>query len=198
MNKQKSGFYCNGVSQERIDQVSSLTGIKRGNLPFSYLGINVSPKRLSIKDCNVLVENLVRKIRGIGFRKLSYAGRAVLIRSVLSTLHCYWARIFVIPKTVIKQIEAICRRFLWSGHESGDKMALVAWDLICKPRKQGGLDFKRLHNWNLATIAKYVWWICEKKDNLWVKWVHSIYIKQGDWMNHEPSPITSWAWRKIC
>mgnify|MGYP001796064244 CR=1 FL=1 len=22
-----------------------------------------------------------------------------------------------------------------------------------------------------------VWWICEKKDNLWVKWVHSIYIK---------------------
>ena len=42
-------------------------------------------------------------------------------------------------------------------------MALVAWESICKPRKQGGFDFKMLHNWNLATITKYIWWICEKK-----------------------------------
>ena len=149
-------------------------------------------------DCNSFVEKLVSRIRGIGVRKISYAGRIVLIRSVLSTLHCYWARIFVIPLTVIKKIEAICRRFLWSGQENGEKMALVAWETICKPRKQGGLDIIRFYNWNLAAIAKYVWWISEKKDNLWVKWVHSIYIKQGDWMNYEPGYNTSWAWRKIC
>ena len=49
MNKHKSGFYCNGVSQERIEQVIRISGITRGNLPFNYLG-NVSPERLSIKD----------------------------------------------------------------------------------------------------------------------------------------------------
>ena len=72
-------------------------------------------------------------------------------------------------------------------------MALVAWETICKPRKQGGLDIRRFYNWNLEAIAKYVWWISEKKDNLWVKWVHSIYIKQRDWMNYEPGNNTSWA-----
>ena len=78
-------------------------------------------------------------------------------------------------------------------------MTLVAWETICKPRKQGGLEIKRLYNWNLAAIVKYVWWISEKKDNLWVKWVHSIYIKkQGDWMTHEPGYNTLWAWRHIC
>ena len=31
-----------------------------------------------------------------------------------------------------------------------------------------------------------------------MKWVHTIYIKQGDWMTYEPGYNTSWAWRKIC
>ena len=98
MNKQKSSFYSIGVSHEMTEHVERMTGIKRGMIPFNYLGINVSPKRLSVKDCNCLVEKIVKRIRGIGFRKLSYADRAVMIRAVLSTIHCYWARIFVIPK----------------------------------------------------------------------------------------------------
>ena len=30
------------------------------------------------------------------------------------------------------------------------------------------------------------------------EWVHSIYIKGGDWREHEPGYNASWAWRKIC
>ena len=82
--------------------------------------------------------------------------------------------------------------------ENGDRMSLVAWETICKPRKQRGLEIRNFYKWNIAAIAKYVWWICEKKDNLWVKWVHSIYIKHGEWKNHEPGYNSSWAWRKIC
>ena len=89
MNNLKSSFYCNGLTQDTVDRVSSLTGISRGLLPFKYLGANISPKRLSVKDCNGLVDKIISRIKGLGFRKLSYAGRIVLIRSVLSTLHCY-------------------------------------------------------------------------------------------------------------
>ncbi|XP_074283392.1 uncharacterized protein LOC141607942 [Silene latifolia] len=37
-----------------------------------------------------------------------------------------------------------------------------------------------------------------KADNLWVKWVHSIYIKQTNWADYEPTFSASWAWRRIC
>ena len=77
-------------------------------------------------------------------------------------------------------------------------MALVSWESIYKPRKQGGLEIRDFQKWNIAAIAKYVWWISEKKDNLWLKWVHSVDIKQGVWRNYEPGSNTSWAWRKIC
>ncbi|XP_074266118.1 uncharacterized protein LOC141588584 [Silene latifolia] len=198
MNKEKSNFYCNGMVSSTVLEIESETGMKPDKVPFKYLGINVSPKRLSVLDCHCLVEKVVERIRGLGARKLAYSGRLVLVQSVLSSLHSYWARIFIIPKTVIAKIEAVCRRFLWHGTEHQEGPALVAWDAICRPCNQGGLGIKKLYDWNIAALGKYVWWIEQKADHLWVKWVHSIYIKRGIWKEYEPSMNSSWAWRKIC
>ena len=158
----------------------NVTGISRGQLPFSYLGVNISPKRLSVNDCSGLIDKISSRIRGIGFRKLSYAGRVVLIRSVLSSLHCYWARIFILPKMVIQRIEAICRRFMWNGTEYGGRLALVAWEKICRPRKCGVLELHDFQCWYLAAIAKFVWWIGDLKESLWFQWVHSFHLKQRE------------------
>ncbi|XP_074305400.1 uncharacterized protein LOC141640528 [Silene latifolia] len=106
----------------------------------------------------------------MGARHLSYAGRLVLVKAVFSTLHDYWARIFILPQIIIKKIEAVCRDFLWHGKESKNSPAMVTWEQICRPKKYGGLGLKQLHLWNLASIAKYVWWIESKADHLWVKW----------------------------
>ncbi|XP_074297425.1 uncharacterized protein LOC141628147 [Silene latifolia] len=134
----------------------------------------------------------------MGARHLSYAGRLVLVKAVFSTLHDYWARIFILPQIIITKIEAVCRDFLWHGKESKTSPAMVAWEQICRPKKYGGLGLKKLHLWNLASIAKYVWWIESKADHLWVKWVHAIYIKAGEWHSYKPTLNSSWSWRKLC
>ena len=56
--------------------------------------------------------------------------------------------------------------------------ALVKWDNICLLEKQGGLGLKHLYEWNVYSIGKYAWWISIKADHLWVRWVHSVYLKQ--------------------
>ncbi|XP_074266470.1 uncharacterized protein LOC141589743 [Silene latifolia] len=112
LNRGKSNFYYNGVDEGLVKEVERATGMCRGNVPFRYLGVSVSPKRLSVMDCNCLVDKVVDRIRGLGSKQISYAGRVVLIQSVLSTLS-YWARIFILPKMMIKRIEAICRDYLW-------------------------------------------------------------------------------------
>ncbi|XP_074293172.1 uncharacterized protein LOC141620120 [Silene latifolia] len=71
-------------------------------------------------------------------------------------------------------------------------------DVICQSKKHGGVGLKDLHVWNVATIGKYAWWIAQKKDHLWVRWVNVVYIKSNDWMTYKPSMGSSWAWRKIC
>ncbi|XP_074283412.1 uncharacterized protein LOC141607961 [Silene latifolia] len=52
--------------------------------------------------------------------------------------------------------------------------------------------------WNKAAIGKYVWWVMQKKDHLWVKWVHNIYIKHRYWLDYSLNVGASWAWRSIC
>ncbi|XP_074266676.1 uncharacterized protein LOC141589955 [Silene latifolia] len=113
-------------------------------------------------------------------------------------LHCYWARIFILPASILNKVEAICRSFLWKGKEAANSPPLVAWGTCCKSKQNGGLGVIDLRRWNKAALGKYVWWISHKKDHLWVKWVHAIYIKNSDWMSYQPKTDSSWFWRKIC
>ncbi|KAK9740361.1 hypothetical protein RND81_03G029300 [Saponaria officinalis] len=75
---------------------------------------------------------------------------------------------------------------------------LIAWDQICREKKQGGLGIKKVYEFNIASIAKYVWWLANKKDHLWVKWVNVVYLRGQSWTDCQPSSSTTWAWRRIC
>ncbi|XP_074277279.1 uncharacterized protein LOC141600921 [Silene latifolia] len=142
MNSGKSSFYCNGMGDSMVKDIESLTGMKRGSIPFKYLGVKIMPKRLGVLDFLCLVDKVTERIQRIGARQLSYAGRVVLISAVLSALHSYWARIFMLPKLVLKKIDTVCRAFLWYGTENKERPHLVAWAQICQPKKKGGLGFK--------------------------------------------------------
>ncbi|GJW96848.1 RNA-directed DNA polymerase, eukaryota, reverse transcriptase zinc-binding domain protein, partial [Tanacetum coccineum] len=48
---------------------------------------------------------------------LSYAGRLQLVASVLESIHVYWAIVFVLPQTVIDEINSILKGFLWSQED---------------------------------------------------------------------------------
>ncbi|KAH0639416.1 hypothetical protein KY285_036002 [Solanum tuberosum] len=52
--------------------------------------------------------------------------------------------------------------------------------------------------WNEAAIAKYVWNIAKKADNLWVKWVNQIYLKGRELWQYQPPTDNCWYRRKIC
>ncbi|XP_074314111.1 uncharacterized protein LOC141649317 [Silene latifolia] len=133
---------------------------------------------------------MVSRIRGLGASKLSYAGRVTLINSVLNTLYNYWAQMFVIPQSVIKRIEAICRNYLWDGSPDFHRVPLVAWDKVTASKKDGGLGIKKADIWNLATEytppADNTWvWnnICKVRDKLKYGFVN------GSW-DHHPKGYT--------
>ncbi|XP_074300333.1 uncharacterized protein LOC141631580 [Silene latifolia] len=119
-----------------------------------------------VLDCPCLVDKVTERIARLGAKHLSYAGRLTLIKSVLSTLHNYWARIFILPKTVLNSIDAICRAFLWHGQEQKESSVLVSWNQICKPRRKGGLGLKLLHQWNVALMVGQWRRLCAVKTQL--------------------------------
>ncbi|XP_074290339.1 uncharacterized protein LOC141617068 [Silene latifolia] len=198
MNKAKSDIYLNGVDDNLATKIIRLAGLKLGQFPFRYLGVPISSKRLSVADFNRVVDKIVARIRGWGAKHLSYAGRLVLVKAVLTQMHAYWARIFLLPKGVIHKVECICRNYLWAGHAEYKHSPPVAWETCCLPKEQGGLGIINCHLWNVALIGKYAWWIHSNKESLWIQSVHHIYIKQYDWWMYEPTQNSSWTWRQIC
>ncbi|XP_074267035.1 uncharacterized protein LOC141590337 [Silene latifolia] len=75
MNNTKLEVYFNGVAQELKSDIQQVTGFVEGSMPFRYLGVPIQAGKFTKKDCNILTEKMVNRIRSLGAKKLSYAGK---------------------------------------------------------------------------------------------------------------------------
>ncbi|XP_060210422.1 uncharacterized protein LOC132637332 [Lycium barbarum] len=123
-------------------------------------------KKISKIVRDVLLDKISARIKYWGTRHLSYAGKVLLVNSVLMHVHSYWYSIFLLPKQVLKGITALCRNFLWDGKAVTSKSPLVAWDLVYRAKHKGSLGIIDCFKWNEVAIDKYVWNIAQKANNL--------------------------------
>ena len=131
-----------------------------------YLRIPVTTSRFTKIECSQLMDKILTKVQIWQTTHLSFAGRTVLINSMIFDIISYWASIFVMPHEVIERINQICRNFSWGGAANFKRIPHISWGKICLLRKNGGLGIKDFTTWNKAKIAKLIWLIAEKKDVL--------------------------------
>lgn len=65
------------------------------------------------------------------------------------------------------------------------------------PKKEGGLGFRRLKEWNRASMMRHLWALSKNEDILWVKWIHSYVIKDHCLWSMKLPADSSWTLRKI-
>lgn len=64
------------------------------------------------------------------------------------------------------------------------KIHLVNWDLVCTPKKLGGLGVLDLKTLNMALLSKWFWQWASKEDKLWKSIFQVLYTWQGDTIIH--------------
>ena len=80
--------------------------------------------------------DLIRaKLQGWKRRNLSFAGRATLIKLVLSAIPTYHMQTAMIPMSVLEEVEKYARSFLWGNSEDSRKIHHVNWDTITLTKK---------------------------------------------------------------
>ena len=115
-------------------------------------------------------------------RALSYDRHLQLIKSVLFSIQVYWSSMFILPKAVIRKVEAILRSFLWKGSDLSPGGCKVSWESLCVPKEEGGLGIKDMGVWNKAAMVKHLWFLCTDHESLWTCWVHSSLMRgQSVW-----------------
>ncbi|XP_060216727.1 uncharacterized protein LOC132644165 [Lycium barbarum] len=191
-------IFCKGQTtfvRRIMEALMHFSEVTVGSFPIRYLGLPLSPKKWNKLECNQLCQKITEKIRAVSTRHLSYAGKLHIINSILFSLQNFWGSLFILPQSVLKEVDKKCREFLWGSTTEKKKISLVAWEKLCRPKHQGGLNIKGCKIWNMAAVGKLIWHIMEKKDILWVKWVQGVYMNNtDDFMNHVPGSDCSWKY----
>lgn len=192
INASKSQIFMAGVDLQSKKEIVDMFGFQLGALPVKYLGLPLAAKKLNIQDYSPLIDQVSSFIKRWSNSNLSMAGKIELARSVLQGVECYWIQTLPLPVTIIDRINALIRRFVW-----GSSACPVAWKDICKPKTEGGLDLRDLAAWNKALLAKTLWNIHAKEDSLWIRWVHSEFIKDRDLWSITPNHCDSPTFKNI-
>ncbi|XP_039042158.1 uncharacterized protein LOC120180960 [Hibiscus syriacus] len=73
-----------GISLHTLETIISSIGFKQGRLLVRYLGVPLVTKKLTEKDCQALIDNIKNMLHQWSRKKMSYAGRVELIKTVYS------------------------------------------------------------------------------------------------------------------
>ncbi|XP_062103942.1 uncharacterized protein LOC133815071 [Humulus lupulus] len=169
INANKSHIYFGGVTATERRIIAQEIQLPEGSFPLRYLGVPMRPTKWRHEDCDIILHKIILKLMSWTSRHLSFAGRMLLIHSVPFGLRNYWMSVFVLPQSIIKEVEKICRGFLWGASGNRIKLHMASWQKVCLPKAYGDLGFRDGASWNRAILAKYIWAISEKQDLLWVK-----------------------------
>lgn len=88
-NQQKSNVYFGGVDSGTKQEILDATGMTEGQLPFKYLGVPLSTQKLSMLQCQPLINRILQKMNTWAAKLLSYAGRVQLIQTVIFGIQKY-------------------------------------------------------------------------------------------------------------
>lgn len=134
--------------------------------------------KLKYIECKPTIDKIIAKTESWTNRYHSYAGRIQLNQSILFSMQTYWSSLFILPKMVIKEVEAILRTFFWTDPDLKSSGSKVAWEHLCSPQQESGLGFKSMGVWNKAANAKHIWFLISGgEQSMWCQWVKSYLLK---------------------
>ncbi|XP_039038071.1 uncharacterized protein LOC120175537 [Hibiscus syriacus] len=197
LNVAKSEIFAAGISPRKLELIKTSTGFKIGLLPVRYLGVPLVHRKLTIKDCYPLIDNIKYRIHQWSGRRLSYTGRLELIKTVLQNIANFWCRQFLLPQSVINKINQLCSRYLWKGSETSASGAKVSWINLCKPKSEGGLGLKDLKSCNKVCMILLIRNLLAGQGSLWIAWTYSYIIKNNDFSQMSPNASSSYIFNKL-
>ena len=161
-------FFSENVHRDLANIISNESGIKGTKELGKYLGMPVLQKRINKETFGEVVEKVSSKLSGWKRRFLSLAGRITLTKSVLSSIPVHTMSTIALPASTLNQLDKIARAFIWGSSEGNRKQHLIAWEKVCKPKREGGVGIRSAKEMNIALLGKLGLRLLNAHDALWV------------------------------
>ena len=183
MNETKSENFYGGYTDIQSSVLSDLAGFKKGAFPTRYLGLPLSPKKISWATLQPFLERIMSKLHSWTVKTLSFAGKVTMIYYVIYGMVNFWSAVFVLPKRFYAKVDSLCSAFLWKNNTTSALGARVSWLDICKPKQEGGLGIRKLEEFEMVFRLKRIWLFFSSSGSLWVPWLtHNRFHDKSFWL----------------
>jgi hypothetical protein len=115
INFSKSEVVVINGDDDITSQYADIFNCQVGAFPIKYLGVPVSPSRLKVLDWAPLTDKNRKKLDIWKGGAMSIAGRTTLINSSLTNALIYHMSMYLVPKTVVSELDKQRRTFFWQG-----------------------------------------------------------------------------------
>jgi hypothetical protein len=87
---------------------------------------------------------------------------------------------YLLPKGTHKKMDGVRSKFFWQGANEDFKYHMVRWEVVCRPKKFGGLGLINTFIFNKCLMTKWIWKIYSQRESLWVRILKAKYMRHGD------------------
>jgi len=148
-----------------------------------------------------LMSKLIKKVGLWCNQWLSLGGRYILVKTVLEGQPVYWMSMEALPRSVINKIRKVMFHFLRNGHSETQQYHLCRWEVLSRPKKNGGWGFWNLFHFNTDLNANTLWRVLTQ-ESIWNQVLMDKYLQNSTLINwlRFPSHIfnsTSRIWSNL-
>ncbi|XP_009119170.2 uncharacterized protein LOC103844146 [Brassica rapa] len=197
INVAKSTVFAAGIDKQRLQDRAISAGFTISELPIKYLGLPLTTKTMTRNDYEPLLSKIKGRFQSWTSKTLSFAGRLMLIKSVIASTTNFWCSAFCLPKACMEDIDSLCSAFLWSGSPNDSSKAKVSWTEVCKPFKEGGLGIRSIADVSKVFSLKLIWRLLSESHSLWVDWMKKYILRNESFWDVRDTGLGSWVWRKL-
>ncbi|XP_043694296.1 uncharacterized protein LOC122645006 [Telopea speciosissima] len=187
INLDKSKLFCGAIIPSRKRRISDVLNIPLCSLPTKYLGVDIFKGRVTIAMVLPLVDKFKSRLSGWKGKLLSLADRVELVKSVMLSISVHNFLVYWWPSSLVSLMEKWIRNFIWAGDIESRKLVVAKWDLLCRPKSEGGLGIRKLRDVSSALLCKLEW--SNKHDNSMVnKFLRARYMDGNGSLKTPSSP----------
>ncbi|XP_058733805.1 uncharacterized protein LOC131605473 [Vicia villosa] len=120
-----------------------------------------------------------------------------MIKSVLQSIPTYMMSLFLLPSTLLYEIEKMMNSFWWGNKRDRARgIHWFSWDRLSMPKDVRGMGFKNCSAFNYAMLSKQAWRIMANPDTLVSRLYKARYFPNTDYLNFNIGHNPSYVWRK--
>ncbi|CAJ2638124.1 unnamed protein product [Trifolium pratense] len=181
LDKSEVSFSQN-VRNEDKDMIRNRMGVKTVDTHSKYLGLPVVFGRSKKIIFSFVIDRVWKKLKGWKEKCLSRAGKEILIKAVAQAIPNYIMGCYKLPNSCCQEIETMLAKFWWGSKDGERKIHWMSWERLSKTKKDGGMGFRGINNFNKALLGKHCWRLMTGEESLMGRIFKSRYFPRTSFL----------------